>query len=272
MTLSGCGGGASTEPTVTIKPTESKESATGGGTKTADSGDEEAVSEEGFGTVKGFVLYEGAAPDLGPVVTQGQIKPDDAAVCIAPNIPNEKLVINGGGIENVFIYLDKVPKGIEVPAVPTEPAVFDQKGCVFLQHGFLVRAGQQVLVKSDDPIAHNTHTFPERNSGFNSTIAPNDRDGVPLVYNRPEKSPFEVKCDLHTWMRAYHMVIDHPWGAVSGNDGSFEIVDMPAGKHKLRVWHESANGGFLSRDYEVTVKPGETTEVKLAYNASNFSL
>lgn len=273
--LTGCGngGGASSEPTVTIKPTESGDQA-GGTTAGGASGKAEtAAVPAGFGTIKGRILFSGDPPQLGPAVTQNQIKPDDAAVCKAPSIPNEALIVNEGGIANVFFYLDRAPSGVEVPPVPEEPAVFDQAGCLFLQHAFLVRAGQKVLVKSDDPIAHNTHTYPKRNQSFNQTIPPDDRNGVPLVYDKAETAPFPVKCDLHTWMVAYHLPLDHPYAAVTGPDGSFEIPNVPAGTHRFRIWHESAAGGnYLSRNYEVTVKPDETTEVELTYSASDFEL
>ena len=47
------------------------------------------------------------------------------------------------------------------------------------------------------------------------------------------------KCDVHPWMGAYMGVLDHPFFAVSGADGSFEIDGLPAGDYVIEAWHET---------------------------------
>ena len=105
--------------------------------------------------------------------------------------------------------------------------LFDQKGCRFLPHALLVQVGQTVQVVSDDPIPHNTHTYPGKNSQFNNLVGADDRKGLPLVYKSGEKQPFQVKCDYHAWMSAWHLPLDHPFAAVTGPDGSFRIENLP---------------------------------------------
>ncbi len=46
------------------------------------------------------------------------------------------------------------------------------------------------------------------------------------------------KCDVHGWMNAYAGVLDHPYFAVTGEDGTFEIKNLPPGTYKLTAWHE----------------------------------
>lgn len=225
----------------------------------------------GTGTLRGTVVFEGAIPSLPPLHAKGaNVK--DAAICSAAAVPDESLVVDSKtkGVQNVFVYLLKAPAGAEVPPVPKEPVVFDQKGCHFIPHAMLVRTGQTVLVKSGDAIAHNTHTNPLRSAGFNQIIKPDDRAGVPLVYDKPERMPIEVKCDLHAWMRAYHLALDHPFMAVTDATGKFEIKGLPPGKHKFTVWQERV--GYLERAYEVDIKAGKPTEVKLPFGASKFKL
>ena len=73
-------------------------------------------------------------------------------------------------------------------------------------------------------------------------------------------------------MKSYHLALDHPFGAATKQDGSFEIHDLPAGDYKFRIWHENAKSkGILDRNYSVTIKAGETTEVKITYDASKFN-
>ena len=49
-----------------------------------------------------------------------------------------------------------------------------------------------------------------------------------------------VVCNIHPWMKAYILSLDHPYMAVTGEDGTFEIKNMPAGQHEFQFWHEIA--------------------------------
>ncbi|MEX0726938.1 MAG: hypothetical protein WD065_11745 [Planctomycetaceae bacterium] len=277
--LSGCqnhDSGADIVPTVTIKPSTGGEVAASdeeedAGDSETDSGAAPASSGGGGGTgsLIGKVVLASAVESLPPLYPAGaEIK--DPSVCAANPIPNQTIVTNGsGGLGNVFIYLDKAPKGAEVPAVPAEPAVFDQKGCVFIPHGLLVRTTQTIHVLNDDAISHNTHTYPVRNTGFNSIVQPNDRNGVALTYAKAEKRPVEVKCDIHPWMKAYHLPLDHPYAAVTDADGNFEIPDLPAGTHSFIVWQELA--GEIERSYKVEISGGTPTEVTITVEADKLA-
>jgi plastocyanin len=264
--LSGCGGGAGATPTVRYLP--SQPDATGATTDTiAAPGAATEVATGGIGTLRGRVVYQGDPPNLPPLYAKGAA-PKDPEVCGAEAAPNQSIVVNNGGLANVFIYLAKAPAG-EIPAAPSEPAIFDQKYCVFKPHALLVRTGQTVKVLNDDNVLHNTHTYPKRNTGFNKGVAQNDRDGVDLVYSRPEAQPLQVGCDVHPWMIAWHLPLDHPFAAVSSDDGTFEIKDLPSGKHQFKVWHEK--GGELEKALAVVIKPGETTEIEIPVPAAKLS-
>jgi plastocyanin len=223
------------------------------------------------GTLKGKVTLDGKAPAPKMVVKKGgpnpDVKPEDKAVCEAEDIPDETLVVGAdGGIANVFIYLGRPPAGYK-HTPPDEPVVFDQKGCKFFPHGMVVQVGQTVLVKSQDAIAHNTRTTVTRSRPFNQSIKPNESEGVKLVYDRAERVPVEVKCDYHKWMKAYHLVQDHPFIAVTDEKGEYEIKDLPAGKHEFVIWHEMK--GWLNRKQEVTIKGGENV-LNLKYKLSEL--
>lgn len=261
--FSGCGGGASADLTVTIIPDE-----VGSDSSDGDSGGSQAAAPEGFGTIKGKVVFKGTVPSLSPLVQAGA-KVADAAICSASPVPNDRLVVSDdGGVANTFIYMDRVPKGVEVPEIDKQDVVFDQKNCRFTPHAIIVRTEVPFMVMNSDPIAHNTHTYPKKNPGFSGLV---DKNGREFVYDKQESVPFEVKCDLHAWMTAYHLPLDHPYGAVSNESGEFEITDVPAGKQEFRVWHEAADGGFLERKLKVEVKPDETATVMVEFPAEKFS-
>ena len=219
-----------------------------------------------WGTLKGQVLLEGDIPKIEPLVVKGNAQAKDAAVCAAQEVPDEKLVVdpNSKGIANVVVYLAKKPAKIhptlEKSAVPQ--VKFDQQGCRFMPHVLLVRTDQTVLVLSDDEAAHNTHTFPIKNRQDNFVVSPKDRVGVtvkPLTL--AEKLPSKVGCDIHPWMIAYWVILDHPYAAITDAQGQFEIPNLPTGSHELIVWQESA--GYLEKKYTVKIKDGENVEKPL---------
>ncbi len=219
------------------------------------------------GRFHGRIVLEGQAPDLAPLVTKDQANVKDREVCGAHDIPDESLVLGkDNGIAHVFVFLRRAPKGYR-KQVPQDPVILDQKGCVFLPHTALIQVGQKVLIRSSDPIQHNVHSFPKRNGSTNLLIEPNDQKGIELVYRRAEAGPIQVKCDIHAWMSSWHLVLDHPFMAVTDENGEFSIDGLPPGRHRFRVWHE--RGGLLEKSLSVTIT-GNDEPVTLTYPASKF--
>ncbi|MBI5759216.1 MAG: hypothetical protein HZA46_11925 [Planctomycetales bacterium] len=258
---------------VTVRVLADASAASTGGT--VDAGP--ATTPEGYGNFVGTVTLNGNAPQLTPVVKAGDAGVKDREVCGVMDVPDESLVVNPAnkGIANVVLFLEKKPANIkaDLAATPTDPVIFDQKGCRFLPHVSIVRINQPLLILSADAVAHNTHTFPNRNNGFNQAIPANERKGVPCPYSKPEANPIEVKCDLHTWMKAYHFPVDHPYVAVTDADGKFEIKGLPAGKHVFKVWQEKVKDSskLLERKLEITIEPDKDTTKDLSYASGAFS-
>jgi len=278
--LSGCGGqqgvtsGASSPTSIVIKHSKDK----GDSTAAAPKGEAPAAggapaAASGFGTLRGKVVMQGTATKPEPLTEQARAKD---ALCVKDGaIPNDKLVIGeGNGVANVFIFLPKAPAGVAVPPPPDEPVKFDQKNCRFFPHALVLRTGQTLKILNDDALSHNTHTYATRSdTNFNQLLPPHNSSGVDFKYQMSESKPSEVKCDIHSWMRAYHLPLDHPWAAVTGPNGEYEIKNMPAGTQKFQVWHEAAGGGgYLDRNLMVTIKPGEVTTQDIPYDASKLEL
>jgi hypothetical protein len=219
-----------------------------------------ATAPGDWGTIKGQVVAAGPVDPLKLLITKGDASAKDSAVCAAHDVPDESLLVDSktGGVANVVVYLQKKPTKIHPELVKSKDGevVFDQKSCRFLPHVLLVRTDQKVRVVSDDAIAHNTHTYPLKNKQENFVVSPNDRTGVvvPSV-NIVERLPAKVGCDIHPWMQAYWVILDHPYAAVTKADGSFEIKDVPVGDHVFTVWQEKV--GYLDKAYKVTVKAGD---------------
>lgn len=267
FSASGCGGGAAAHTTVRYRPSRPEAAQEAVADATASGAGPTEAAAEGFGSLKGRVTLQGDFASLAPLYPAGGA-PKDGSVCGVMAIPDESVVASNGGLSNVFIYLAKAPK--QVPPASAEPVIFDQKSCIFLPHALIVQTGQPLMILNADAALHNTHTFPKRNTDFNQGVQPNDRAGVKLVYARAESQPIQVKCDVHPWMIAYHLPLDHPYAAVSGADGSFEIKNLPAGKHDFKVWHEK--GGELQKSLTVTIKANEVTEQEISVATSKLAM
>ena len=219
-----------------------------------------------WGSIKGRFVLDGAPPKLAPLVVTKD------AFCIEKMPVNESVVIGpDGGLANVIVFL-RVPRGgkVEVhpdyPAQPKEAAVLDNSGCSFKPHISLVRAGQPLVIKNSDPVGHNTNIAV---FAFNQTIPIGSE--TPLKTTRATPIPMPIVCNIHPWMKAHVLVQDHPYMAVSADDGTFEIKNIPVGKHEFQMWHEGSgymknlkyNGGTANRQGRatLTIAAGETLDL-----------
>jgi hypothetical protein len=77
-----------------------------------------------------------------------------------------------------------------------------------------------------------------------------------------EKSGYyRLQCDQHEFMQSFFLPVWNPYHAIVKDDGSFEIQGVPAGKHKVVVWHPFVGKGKLN-EFEVEVAEGGTANLK----------
>jgi len=179
------------------------------------------------------------------------------------DVPNKAVRVDAesGGLRDAFVYLRKAPDsvhpdGARVPDQPVE--VRRPSRWEFEPRCAVVRANQTVRVvrKFDDACTVHGTTF--RNPGFLFSLS-GDRRERELVLRLSEPMPIRVNDDLQAFAEGYWLVLDHPYGTTSGADGAFEIRDLPAGRHELRIWHERA--GWIAKSLAVEVQLGETTSL-----------
>ncbi|MEO6436146.1 MAG: carboxypeptidase-like regulatory domain-containing protein, partial [Tepidisphaeraceae bacterium] len=74
---------------------------------------------------------------------------------------------------------------------------------------------------------------------------------------------FRVKCDVHPWMSAYIVALEHPFFGTSGEDGSFSIANLPPGDYTLTAWHETLG----EKQVPVKIEAGKPAQVKIEFAA-----
>ena len=178
----------------------------------------------------------------------------------ATPMKSEALVLGEGNTTaNVFVQVKSGLPG-DSYATPTEPVVIDQSGCRYKPHVNGVMVGQSIKILNSDGLLHNVHALPKINKTFNMAM-PAGRTEAETSFDKAEEM-FKIKCDVHPWMGAYIAVLNHPYFAVTGEDGKFEIGNLPAGTYEIEVWHEKlgtqsmtvdvADGGSASADFVFT--------------------
>ncbi len=202
------------------------------------------------GTISGAVRFVGTVPSAQTVSVS-----EDAETCGESRRVQTVEVGVGQGLANAVVSLVDITRGAALET-PASPPVLDQRGCRFVPHVLLAPAGAPVHILNNDPLTHNVHTVAFENRPVNRA-QPKDLHQIEVTFRAAEK--VKVKCDIHGWMSAWIAVVDHPYHAITAQNGAFVIGNVPPGRYTLEVWHETLGTSTQS----VTVAAGETADVSV---------
>lgn len=228
-----------------------------------------ATAQE-WGSLKGKFIAKGEAP--APV----KITPDkDIAACELPMFSRQLLISKDGGLQNIVVFLKKPKDPVAVhPSYKDLPSevLLDNAKCRFEPHIVLMTTAQKLRVKNSDAVGHNANVVSFNDDNCHNPNIPAGKF-VDLKMPATESRPINVACNSHAWMKAYVLVRDEPYMAVSSKTGEFEIKNLPAGEHTFQFWHEnvgyvkkaSANGENLPSgrraEVKIEIKAGETVDL-----------
>lgn len=191
-----------------------------------------AAPAAGGAILTGKVNFEGAKPAMPA------IKMDADAFCKSEHkepVYTQEVVVNPNNtLQWVLVYVKEGVSGT-YPA-PTEAVTLDQRGCQYRPHVFGIQAGQPLKILNSDGTLHNIHALPQKNAEFNIGQPFKGMETVKKFEN--VEVPVRFKCDVHKWMGAYTGVFNHPFFAVTNDQGTFEIKNLPPGNYVVEAWHE----------------------------------
>jgi hypothetical protein len=181
------------------------------------------------GVITGNVGFEGELP------AQPEQKRDSDPKC-PQHVTDDAVVVNKGKLANVLVRIQNGTMGQH--DAPKEPVVLDQNGCSYSPRVVGMIAGQKLVVRNSDKTFHNVWGVIA--GGKELWNKPQGPGAEELKLDPSAAKPgdvVELKCGVHGWMHAYAVVQDHPYFAVTGADGKFEIKGLPIGKYTLEAWH-----------------------------------
>ena len=200
------------------------------------------------GTIKGSVRYSGAPPERKKIPVT-----IDQYLCGKEKIAGDLLLSPNNGIHNVVVSLQGVPVSAKSPANPGSVKI-DQSKCDFIPRVVIVPVGGTVDFLNSDRLMHNVRSGGKNNPPFNRA-QPHART-IAIGFKHPEV--LRVDCDLHTWMRGWVVVAEHPYYTLTNEAGEFVIENVPPGKYTLQLWQEAL--GTTTQDVTVS---GDSTTVNL---------
>ena len=228
------------------------------------------VDDKAGGTVTGVVRFEGTKPEPKPLT---DINGNGFCKSCYPSgdLPQRDNVVFGKNgdddtLQNVLVY---VSKGLEGKTFdpPKKSVVLDQVGCVYTPHVVAVMAGQTLEIRNSDATLHNVMSAPRENPPFNFGMPVKDQK-VEKVFKEPELK-MNLKCFMHPWMSAYVHVLEHPFFAVTGPDGTFTIKGLPPGEYELTVLHETSLFEPTPAVATVKVEAGATETADFTFQPRN---
>lgn len=205
------------------------------------------------GSLKGSIKLEGTPPAAETINRKS-----DAYCEQQGEAKTQDYVVSGGGLQNVFVYVKDGLGNLKFP-VPTTPLVLDQKGCTYAPRVFGIQTGQPLEILNSDETLHNIHAQPMNNREFNRGQALKGLKHMHVFTTAEVMVPFN--CDVHNWMHAWVGVLDHPFYAVSGTGGAFEISNLPPGTYTIEAWHEKLG----KQTQMITIGPKESKELSFTF-------
>jgi plastocyanin len=206
------------------------------------------------GVLRGRVVFDGQPP-----APQKLLVVKDATVCGKREHLDERLTVSkNGGIKNAVVYLSGVT-GVKAMSALGGEFVLDQQACAYQPHVLLAPVNTPIQILNSDGILHNIHSFSAKNPPMN-VAQPAFKKRMEISFSTPEA--IAVKCDVHGWMGAWIFVVDHPYYALTDDEGNFTLTGIPPGTYTVYCWQEMLG----EQSARVIVGAGETVQ-KFSYSS-----
>lgn len=211
-----------------------------------------AFDVTGGASIGGTVDFDGVIPS-DSVIQLGE----DQSGC-GRSVTDERVQHSGTRIGATVVWLTDIRAG--KPLSVERRFELSNEECILNPRVQAVFTPGTLNVASEDVAMHRNRIINVA-TGETEAIAPFNDNGEVVPFDRLLTKPaqLEVVCDLHPWSKAWILVFDHPYFAVSSRTGEFKIDNVPPGTYQLKAWHPAL--GIVEQ--AVTVAPGQIAKLVL---------
>ena len=208
------------------------------------------------GSLSGTVRFVGDAPaDTAITITR------DPRIC-GNTLRRVTVESSGDRLAGALVWLADVRSGRPLPLSRRFELV--QNRCTFGPLAQVAVAGGALNVRSDDAVQSRTVVVDVRTLDTLAVLPFNSAGAlVPLDAQLRQPAMLEIRSTTHPWMEAWVAVLDHPYFATTGRDGSFTIEEIPAGSYQVKAWHPR----FGLTTGTVVIQAGAAAELELEFGA-----
>jgi plastocyanin len=224
----------------------------------AEGGAEAPAAPSGeIGSIKGKVNFTGTAPEMPELNRQAD------PFCAKTPMKAQEVVINANNtLKNVAVTITRGAPAIKAP-VEAATAEIDQQNCMYAPRTITSVFGQVVKIVNSDPILHNVHTYAGDKTLFNRA-QPKGAPAIDKSFTKEDGEVIKFKCDVHPWMTGWLVQSDSGLSAVTGDNGEFEIKNVPVGSYTLQAWQEQ----YGTKSIEVTVQANQAAEADFSFDGT----
>lgn len=235
------------------------------------------------GTITGQVLLKGKKP---PAKAYNLVLFPEPAYCgristgTGWRLLDEFQVSKDGGLQNAVVMLEGVEKG---KSFTYRPPKIQAQDCIFSPAVMAVRDRDDIAVVNMDPVVHDVQVYevspsgsdvifhrPLRLNPYHPKVGPQTHEhlpGEPLVDTirlSKNRRIFLIECGFHAYMQSWGVAVENPYYAITDEEGTFTLPDVPPGVYTLVAWHPGM-GGILAT--EVAILSKETVKARFEFQA-----
>ena len=240
------------------------------------------------GMVRGKVVYDGEPPEMKPIDKLSLHFDREECLKGTPaelRVPTWLIDKETKAVANIVVSVEP-PAGKFFTLTEEEKnragdlVVIDQPHCAFVPHVVSifpayfdgakeVKTGQKLEFRNSAKMRHSVQwSMSYENEAATHNIPPGEKKQIEL---NPQKHPLTLGCGDHGWMHGHVWIFDHPFHAVTKEDGTFEIKNLPTDVElTFKAFHELRRDPFEVR--KMTFKKGDNPFLELKIKQAPFDL